>query len=347
MNRLIFKKHLLAIALLLLCGVSAQAADDDLITQQITIKLDKAGTLPDRIGSSKKYKITNLKIIGEINGTDWCLIRQMAGSDYEGAPGVLESLDLSDAKIVRGGDLYLNNYQTSNDVLGPYAFFNCSNLTSLILPSNISSIREGAFRNCSGLTTIALPSNITKIDKFVFEDCSNLTSLEIPTKVTIIDYGAFLNCRALSSLLIPSSIYSIGYMAFNGCSSLTNLSIPSSVTSIKDGAFANCDNLSSIYVSWETPLLIPYSVFDNKTKTECLLYVPKGSLVSYLLADVWGDFKKNIVEYDATKVDNSVVDKEIKEVARYTANGQRLDTPTKGLNIVRYSDGSVRKELHN
>ncbi len=128
---------------------------------------------------------------------------------------------------------------------------------------------------------------------------------------------------------------------------MANLSIPSSVTSIEDGAFANCDNLSSIYVSWETPLLIPYSVFDNKTKTECLLYVPKGAFVSYLLADVWGDFKKNIVEYDATKVGNSVVDKEIKEVARYTANGQRLDTPTKGLNIVRYSDGSVRKELHN
>lgn len=139
----------------------------------------------------------------------------------------------------------------------------------------------------------------------------------------------------------------VRYMPFGYCSSLANLSIPSSVTSIEDGAFANCDNLSSIYVSWETPLLIPYSVFDNKTKTECLLYVPKGALVSYLLADVWGDFKKNIVEYDATKVGNSVVDKEIKEVARYTANGQRLDTPTKGLNIVRYSDGSVRKELHN
>lgn len=104
--------------------------------------------------------------------------------------------------------------------------------------------------------------------------------------------------------------------------------------------------LTSIYVSWDTPLKITNSVFSQVDKENCTLYVPQGTYQDYWLTDVWGDFK-NIVEYDATKVDNSVVDKEIKEVARYTANGQRLDAPTKGLNIVRYSDGSVRKELHN
>ena len=103
---------------------------------------------------------------------------------------------------------------------------------------------------------------------------------------------------------------------------------------------------TSIYVSRKTPLVIDGSVFKGVNKEKCVLYVPQDSYQDYWLAEGWGDFK-NIVEYDATKVGNSVVDKEIKEVARYTANGQRLDTPTKGLNIVRYSDGSVRKELHN
>ena len=36
---------------------------------------------------------------------------------------------------------------------------------------------------------------------------------------------------------------------------------------------------------------------------------------------------------------------DVKEVSRYSANGQRLTAPTKGLNIVKYSDGSVRKEM--
>ena len=36
---------------------------------------------------------------------------------------------------------------------------------------------------------------------------------------------------------------------------------------------------------------------------------------------------------------------DVKEVSRYSVNGQRLTAPTKGLNIVKYSDGSVRKEM--
>ena len=36
---------------------------------------------------------------------------------------------------------------------------------------------------------------------------------------------------------------------------------------------------------------------------------------------------------------------DVKEVSRYSVNGQRLTAPTNGLNIVKYSDGSVRKEM--
>lgn len=102
-------KGLFLCLVFLLCNATSHAADD-LITRQITIKLDKAGTLPDKIGSSKKYKITNLKIIGEINGTDWRLIRDMASEDdYGRTKGKLSTLDLSEAKIVKGGSFYYND----------------------------------------------------------------------------------------------------------------------------------------------------------------------------------------------------------------------------------------------
>ena len=145
---------------MLLGCLSLYAADNDLITKQITIQLEKAGTLPDRIGSSRKYKITNLKIIGEINGTDLRMIREMAGRDYIGnsTDGKLSVLDLSEAKIVEGGGCYYNdnynNYYTSNDVIGSYAFQGCSGLTSLTLPAGIGWIGDNAFNGCSGLKEV-------------------------------------------------------------------------------------------------------------------------------------------------------------------------------------------------
>lgn len=79
-----FKGMLLATVFMLLGCLSIQAGDDGLITKQITVTLDKAGTLPNKIGSTKKFQITNLKIIGEINGTDWRMIREMAGRNFWG-----------------------------------------------------------------------------------------------------------------------------------------------------------------------------------------------------------------------------------------------------------------------
>ena len=191
-------KGLFLIAVFMLLGCSSlYAADDDLITKQITIKLDKAGTLPDKIGSSRMYKITNLKLVGEINGTDWKMIREMAGWSYEGRPtgGNLSVLDLSETKIVEGGDYYDDDYNyTSNDKIGKRAFSGCSRLTSLTLPAGITEIGEYAFSRCSGLTSLTLPTSITYIGEKTFYGCSGLTSITIPNGVTQIDKNAFASC---------------------------------------------------------------------------------------------------------------------------------------------------------
>ena len=155
MKQIIKRGSFLTLMFMLLGCLQLYAADNALITKQITIKLEKAGTLPDRIASSEKYKITNLKIIGEINGTDLLMIRDMAGRNYTGnsTDGKLSVLDLSEAKIVKGGDCYYNdnynnNYYTSNDVIGDCAFYDCSGLKSLTLPASITSIGSRAFLFC-------------------------------------------------------------------------------------------------------------------------------------------------------------------------------------------------------
>ena len=169
-------KGLFLCLVFLLCNATSHAADD-LITRQITIKLDKAGTLPDKIGSSKKYKITNLKIVGEINGTDWRLIRDMAGRGFYNlidleTDGKLSILDLSEAKIVYSKDRYdTHGSHTETNAIGEYAFSGCSGLTSITLPSGIFFIEECAFYGCSGLTSITLPSGVTSIRESAFENC--------------------------------------------------------------------------------------------------------------------------------------------------------------------------------
>lgn len=100
MKKITFRRQVVLVVWMLLCGLSAQAADEDLITQQITINALEAGTLPQRISSSKKNLITNLKI----NGTDLKFIHEMAGQDINGfsTDGKLSILDLYDAKYATG-----------------------------------------------------------------------------------------------------------------------------------------------------------------------------------------------------------------------------------------------------
>lgn len=255
MKQIIKRGSFFTLMFLLLGCLSLYAADNDLITEQITIQLEKAGTLPDRIASSRKYKITNLKIIGEINGTDLRMIREMAGRNYRGNPtdGKLSVLDLSEAKIVEGGESYYYNnynYYTSNDVIGRDAFDGCSGLTSLTLPADITSIGDEAFQGCSGLTSI-----------YVYAE-----------KVPKIDSNAFKGVDA----------------------------------------------------------------------KKCTLYVPMGTRYDYCASD-FGDYFENIVEFEATGIDKTTTSTDVEEVVRYSVNGQRLSAPTKGLNIVKYSDGSVKK----
>ncbi len=302
MRNFTFKGLLLTAVFMLLGCLSIQAANDDLITKQITIKLDKAGTLPDRIASSKKYKITNLKIVGEINGTDLKFIREMAGCDFNGkeTDGKLSILDLSDAKIVEGGSAYYSDRDdgficTSNDKLGDYVFNGCSGLTSLTLPSSVTEIGEGAFLNCRGLTNFTIPSGVTSIG-----------------------HGAFFCCYGLISLTIPSSVTAIGSRAFNDCSGLT-----------------------SIYAYMEKLPETGSNLFLGCDEKKCTVYVPKGTYDDYFVSEF--GFFSHIVEFDATGIDKTTTSTDVEEVSRYSLNGQRLVGPTKGLNIVKYSDGSVKK----
>ena len=191
------------------------------------------------------------------------------------------------------------------------------------------------------MTSLTIPSSVTWIGGSAFENCSGLTSLTIPSSVTSIGDAAFSGCSGLTSLVIPSSVTSIGESALRDCSGLTSLSIPSSVTSIGESALKGCSGLTSIYVYPENLPELKSGIFSGCNAQNCTVYVPKGTYDDYKESE-FGYFE-NIVEFDATDIDKATTSTDTKEVSRYSVNGQRLTVPAKGLNIVKYSDGSVKK----
>ncbi len=161
------------------------------------------------------------------------------------------------------------------------AFFDCSTLTSVTIPSSVTKIDGSAFYGCTGMTAvhildlaawcnisfgdnpltyahhlylngaelkdIVIPNNVTSISGYAFRGCTGLTSVIMSSSVTSIGDEAFKNCTSLTSVTIPNSVTSTGWGAFSGCISLTSITIPNSVTSI-DGTFEGCSSLTSITI---------------------------------------------------------------------------------------------------
>ena len=175
-----------------------------------------------------------------------------------------------------------------------------------------------------------------------FWGCSGLTSLTLPAGITSIGYEAFSGCSGLTSLTLPAGITEIGIYAFAGCSGLTSLTLPAGITEIVPCVFEGCSGLTSIYVYAEKVPKIYSKAFEGFDAKKCTLYVPKGTRDDYRLSG-FGNYFENIVEFEAAGIDKTTISTDVEEVTRYSVNGQRLSAPTKGLNIVKYSDGSVKK----
>lgn len=129
-----------------------------------------------------------------------------------------------------------------------WAFFWCTDITSVTIPNSVISIGESAFYGCRGLNSIIIPNSVKTISEGTFWGCSSLTAVTIPNSVKVIAGSAFEKCSGLVSVTIPNSVTSIEYAAFAECSSLTSITIPNSVTSIEAGAFMVCGGLTSITV---------------------------------------------------------------------------------------------------
>ena len=133
------------------------------------------------------------------------------------------------------------------------------------------SIGTGAFYNCTGLTNITIPTNVTSISSLAFSGCSGLVSMTLPfvganrgnsgSKYDVFGYifgktkytggtciSQYYSTGGSESYCIPTSLRSvtitdetvIGYGAFNNCKDIASVTICSGVTNIQAYAFWQC-----------------------------------------------------------------------------------------------------------
>lgn len=235
--------------------------ENDLVSHNATAKeyvvvnCPTAGGLQDAIAAAKLdyTKVTNLKITGEINSSDFYFMQSSMSS--------LEALNLKEVTIKNKNGFGYSpaiptnamsntklNYLVLPDRLesiDAYAFNGCKYLVgSLVIPEGVKQIQDEAFNGCSSLDgTLTLPSTLKEIRRHAFNDCSSLTgNLNLPEKLETIGDYAFNNCYGFyGELHLPNSLKGIGQAAFGDCHGLTgSLTIPQGITEIKYGTFHFC-----------------------------------------------------------------------------------------------------------
>lgn len=270
-------------------------------SEPVVIEVQTAGSLSSLIEESQKNQITDLTVTGNLDGTDIRFIREMAGRDSDGkeTEGILATLNLAGATIVSGGDYYYKEYfeyKTSDNEIGENMFINC-NLSSIVMPDNITVIGTGAFKGCVNLVSVSIPEKVTNIKSSAFEGCSQLESVVFPQNITELGGQSFKGCKALKTFTFPK-VTSLADEILSGCDALVSVTIPETVTAVASLVFAGCMKLAEIHVAASLPPDIGWSwqPFQNVDKNTCKLFIPAGSLASYNSAKEWGDFTNKIEE---------------------------------------------------
>lgn len=274
------------------------------------IHVETKGELENELADYDYANIESLKITGVLNDVDFLFIYRMMPN--------LKNLDIAEVNIT---------------ALPTQAFYNSKNVEHLILPNTLITIGEEMFYQ-SDLRSVVIPTNVTTVGYSAFKRCSSLTTVtfEKESQLKTIGgdyyYGAFSDCTALTSIEIPASVETIGNTAFKRCSKLTtvtfekgsqlkiigggfdtnvgyryiygafselknlmtvDMSACTQVEIIEECAFYNDPELRLFKVSTETPPTCENNAFVG-INPYSVLKVPSGCANAYKAATGWKNF---------------------------------------------------------
>lgn len=168
------------------------------------VHMSEPGTLSDSLTD----QVIKAIVTGPINGTDIAYLRQLV------TDGHLQSLDLSGATIVSGGEAYYESYVTEQDVIGEFSFATCAQLVSVQLPTSVTMIKENAFSH-TGLNGVTIPDDVTLVGVDAFAYCDKLSEVVIGSGVKRLDQGVFYTSEVKNVYVKATTPPSIGNYLFS------------------------------------------------------------------------------------------------------------------------------------
>lgn len=291
---------------------------------------------------------------------------------YASSDGILYTYGLETAVLCprgKSGDVVIPEGTTS---IGEAAFYGCSALTSVSLPSTLETIGDDAFSSCSGLTSVSLPASVNSIGDGAFSDCSSISTLTVEEgnatysaidNILYSDGGkSLLLCApgVEGDIVVPSGVETIKSKSFNSCEGLTSITLPSTVATIEEYAIYACYGLTSLvigtgvtsigkYFLWfnyrlddiycyqSTPCTPDGEIFSTSYSQyeDITLHVPSGSKEAYAADTYWGKFTTitDDIDEETAGIDR-LKGQTIEETPTYyNMQGVKVASPGKGLYI--------------
>ena len=243
------------------------------------------------------------------------------------------------------------------------AFLNDKGLSSISFPAGLEGIGASAFSNCKALKDITFnTSNYTMTvgeNAFLGSDAiSRVMVKNLDAWVSInfsnpaanpVSIGKHLyntNGVEIINAYVPEGAVFINNNVFYNCESLKSISLPSSIQFVNDNIIYGCSSLKSLYVSAEeVPMFV--GTLDPSTMNgvfkSATLYVPGNSLNYYRADTYWRRFGA-ICDLE-TGVTSLESDFKVRPISVYSLDGNSINVPQHGLNIIRYSDGTSKKVI--
>ena len=155
---------------------------------------------------------------------------------------VTDGIRYADYLLIEPTDKTKSTYTIKSDtrLIDSYAFHNCTNLTSIVLPNTVEKMGSYAFGSCTSLVSVVLPDGLAELPNYVFDECTSLSSITIPKTVQKIGQGAFVNCSSLQQVNLSEGLKTISWRAFVKCSSLQQIDLPEGLEEIGGQAFHRC-----------------------------------------------------------------------------------------------------------
>lgn len=196
-----------------------------------------------------------------------------------------DAFDSTDIKEVYAPDInmWLNITFYDNPVLGASLYINDVLAENIVIPDEVTEVKEKAFWGCKSLKSITIGSGVTKIGDWAFSSCTNLEevhccSLEIWMNIEFAsnysnpleneNTGLYIDKKLVDELVVPNAIETIKPYVFYGYSKLNKLIIPDHVIAIEERAFAYCTNLLTADIGDKVKEIDEYSFYQcNSLKT--------------------------------------------------------------------------------